>query len=79
MKRRLALLPTAAALLAAVVLLALPFAAHAQTPVRIGYFPNITHSQALVGQANGQFQKDFGSSANIQWIQFNAGPSVIEA
>ncbi|AGK99062.1 aliphatic sulfonate ABC transporter substrate-binding protein [Clostridium pasteurianum] len=46
--------------------------------VRIAYFPNITHSQALVGMQNGQFQKDLGST-KIEWKQFNAGPSEIEA
>jgi len=63
----------------AAILLALPFAAQAQQTIRVGYFPNITHAQALVGQANGQFQKDLGSSARLDWKQFNAGPAVIEA
>jgi len=67
----------AAALLAAGILAALPL--NAQQAIRVGYFPNITHAQALVGQANGQFQKDFGSTATIQWQQFNAGPAEIEA
>jgi NitT/TauT family transport system substrate-binding protein len=49
------------------------------TVVRVGYFPNITHAQALVGRANGQFQKDLGSGAQIEWKVFNAGPSAIEA
>jgi len=47
--------------------------------VRIGYFPNITHSQALIGMANGTFQKNFGSTIKIEERIFNAGPSVIEA
>jgi len=68
-----------AGLLAAALFAALPFTATAQTTVRIGYFPNITHAQALVGQANGQFQKDLGNSVTLDWKQFNAGPSVIEA
>jgi NitT/TauT family transport system substrate-binding protein len=49
------------------------------TVVRVGYFPNITHAQALVGRANGQFQKALGSGAQIEWKVFNAGPSAIEA
>jgi len=49
------------------------------TKVRIANFPNITHSQALVGRANGQFQKALGESAVIEWKTFNAGPAEIEA
>lgn len=49
------------------------------TKVRIAHFPNITHSQALVGRANGQFQKALGESNVIEWKTFNAGPAEIEA
>ena len=49
------------------------------TKVRIANFPNITHSQALVGRANGQFQKALGESNVIEWKTFNAGPAEIEA
>jgi NitT/TauT family transport system substrate-binding protein len=69
---------------AAVLAIALAFAAlslnaNAQTTIHVGYFPNVTHAQALVGQQNGQFAKDLGSSAKLDWHQFNAGPAVIEA
>jgi len=47
--------------------------------VRIAHFPNITHSQALVGRANGQFQKALGETNQIEWKTFNAGPAEIEA
>ncbi|MDK2810197.1 MAG: sulfonate transport system substrate-binding protein [Petroclostridium sp.] len=47
--------------------------------VRIAYFPNITHSQALIGKAEGQFQKALGDNIKIEWKQFNAGSSEIEA
>src|SRR5271168_5063885 len=52
-----------------------------QKPIilRVGYFPNITHSQALVGRAGGQFEKGLGPSVQIEWKAFNAGPSAIEA
>jgi NitT/TauT family transport system substrate-binding protein len=54
--------------------------AHAQkTTVRVGYFPNITHSQAVIGIAEGAFQKALGQDAVIDARVFNAGPSVIEA
>lgn len=49
------------------------------TAVRIGFFPNITHSQALIGKAQGQFQKALGEKNKIEWKQFNAGPAEIEA
>ncbi len=54
-------------------------AASQNTKVRVGYFPNITHAQALVGKADGQFQKALGDANPIEWKMFNAGPSEIEA
>ena len=56
-----------------------PIAALGQTVVRVGAFPNITHAQAMVGKANGWFEKAMGPRVKIQWTSFNAGPSVIEA
>jgi NitT/TauT family transport system substrate-binding protein len=47
--------------------------------IRIGYFPNITHSQAIIGVADGTFERALGDSAKIDAKVFNAGPSVIEA
>jgi NitT/TauT family transport system substrate-binding protein len=47
--------------------------------VRIGYFPNITHAQAIIGIASGMFQESLGKEAKISALTFNAGPSVIEA
>src|ERR1700674_1920318 len=57
------------------------FAAAQQKPtiIRVGYFPNMTHAQALVGRANGQFEKALGAGVQIEWKAFNAGPSAIEA
>lgn len=46
-------------------------------PVRIGYFANITHAQALVGKANGTFEKKVGR--RIDWKIFNAGPTAMES
>ena len=62
------------------VFLAFPLAM-AQTPVtiRIGAFPNITHPQAMVGKANGEFEKTMGPGVKIDWKTFNAGPAAIEA
>jgi NitT/TauT family transport system substrate-binding protein len=47
--------------------------------IRAGHFPNITHSQALVGKANAAFEKALAPEARIEWKVFNAGPSAIEA
>jgi NitT/TauT family transport system substrate-binding protein len=50
-----------------------------QMIVRVGAFPNVTHAQAMVGKANGWFEKALGPGTKIQWTSFNAGPSAIEA
>jgi len=47
--------------------------------MRVGAFPNITHAQAMVGKANGWFDKAMGPQAKVQWTSFNAGPAAIEA
>jgi NitT/TauT family transport system substrate-binding protein len=47
--------------------------------IRIGYFPNINHAQAVIGLNNGDFQKILGNNTKIETIVFNAGPSAIEA
>jgi NitT/TauT family transport system substrate-binding protein len=62
----------------AVFLSALAFGQSVVT-VRVGAFPNITHAQAMVGKANGAFEKAMGPNVRIEWKLFNAGPSAIEA
>src|SRR5580698_2879894 len=47
--------------------------------IRVGAFPNITHAQAMVGKANGFFEKAMGPQVKVQWTSFNAGPAAIEA
>jgi NitT/TauT family transport system substrate-binding protein len=47
--------------------------------IRVGAFPNITHPQAMIGKANGWFEKAVGPQAKIEWKSFNAGPAAIEA
>jgi NitT/TauT family transport system substrate-binding protein len=49
------------------------------TKLRVGFFPNITHSQALIGLARGDFAASLGADVTIDAKAFNAGPSVIEA
>jgi NitT/TauT family transport system substrate-binding protein len=47
------------------------------SPVRLGFFPNLTHAQALVGEAEGAFARAAG--VPVQTRQFNAGPAAMEA
>ncbi|MFZ0203760.1 MAG: ABC transporter substrate-binding protein [Nitrososphaeraceae archaeon] len=55
--------------------------------LRIGYFPNLNHAQAVIGlQQGGDFQKILSANANdtnkgvsIEPFVFSAGPSAIEA
>jgi NitT/TauT family transport system substrate-binding protein len=49
------------------------------TTIRVGAFPNITHSQAMVGKATGFFEKALGPGVKIEWKTFNAGPAAVEA
>ena len=44
--------------------------------LRLGYFANLTHAQALYARATGAFEK---VGARIQWAAFNAGPTAIES
>lgn len=51
--------------------------------LRIGFFPNLTHSQALVAQAmthqgNGWLERYLPKDVKIEWRRFNAGPSAME-
>ncbi|MFI2380019.1 aliphatic sulfonate ABC transporter substrate-binding protein [Streptomyces sp. NPDC018964] len=46
--------------------------------VRIGYFGNLTHGTALVGNKKGLFQRELGGT-EAKYAVFNAGPSEIEA
>ncbi|MEO9362689.1 MAG: ABC transporter substrate-binding protein [Nitrososphaera sp.] len=56
-----------------------PVAASEQKVLRIGYFPNINHAQAVIGLGNGDFQKALGSNVEVKPQVFNAGPSAINA
>ncbi|NWF29269.1 aliphatic sulfonate ABC transporter substrate-binding protein [Streptomyces sp. PKU-EA00015] len=46
--------------------------------VKVGYFPNLTHATALVGDQEGIIQKELGGT-QLSTTTFNAGPSEIEA
>lgn len=46
--------------------------------VRVGYFANLTHAQAVLGVASGEIEKAI-SPAKLETRVFNAGPSLVEA
>jgi NitT/TauT family transport system substrate-binding protein len=46
--------------------------------VRLGYFPNITHAQAVLGVTSGDFAAAVGPT-KFTARAFNAGPSLVEA
>src|SRR4051812_42451708 len=46
--------------------------------VRIGYFANLTHAQAVLGVASGDFERAV-APAKVTTKVFNAGPSLVEA
>jgi NitT/TauT family transport system substrate-binding protein len=47
--------------------------------LKVGFFPNINHAQAVIGLGKGDFQKALGKNVKIETFQFNAGPSAIES
>jgi len=58
--------------------------AGAETKIRVGHFPNVTHVQALVAnalsrQGKGWFEEKLGAGTKIEWFVYNAGPSATEA
>ncbi|MDQ3836649.1 MAG: ABC transporter substrate-binding protein, partial [Thermoproteota archaeon] len=50
-----------------------------QRTLRIGYFPNVNHAQAVIGLGRGDFQKALGDNVQVTTQIFNAGPAAIEA
>ena len=81
------LLAAAIMLLSSTLALTNPLSAYAQEQagaqevktLRIGYFPNINHAQAVIGLGKGDFQNALGNNVNVETFQFNAGPSAIES
>src|SRR5438128_8708671 len=58
--------------------------AFAETKIRVGHFPNITHAQGVVAhalsrQGKGWFEQRLGPGTKIEWFVYNAGPSAMEA
>lgn len=69
---------SAVALVASLAVGSFAQAETAPDKVRIGYFANLTHAQAVLGVASGDFEKAI-APAKIDPKVFNAGPSLIEA
>jgi NitT/TauT family transport system substrate-binding protein len=58
--------------------------ASAETKIRVGHFPNITHAQGVIAhamtrQGKGWFEERLGPGTKIEWFVYNAGPSAMEA
>ena len=67
-----------------IIALAAIASVNAETVVRVGHFPNITHAQGLVAhnlsrQGKGWFEERLGPGTKIEWFVYNAGPSAMEA
>jgi NitT/TauT family transport system substrate-binding protein len=60
---------------------AMPPPAAALVPLRVGYFPNVTHAPAVLGFATARqtFAKALEGKASLKTSVFNAGPAAMEA
>jgi len=50
-----------------------------RTKVRIAYFPNITHTQALIMKNQKTLEEKWKDTCDVSWTSFNAGPAEVEA
>ena len=57
-----------------------------QSVLRVGYFPNVTHAQGVIGatltaekKSGGWFEQRLGNGVTVQWFAYNAGPAAMEA
>ena len=71
-------------LLAAALIFLSSVAGAAETAIRMGHFPNITHAQGVIAhalsrQGKGWFEERLGPNIKIEWYTYNAGPSAMEA
>src|SRR4026208_2046362 len=48
--------------------------ANLRSELRLGYFANVTHAQALVGLAHGEFGKELGTEVKFVPKLFGSGP-----
>lgn len=54
------------------------------TTLRVGFFPNVTHAQAIIARELARegkpwFEKRLPAGWNLEWSGFNAGPSAMES
>ncbi len=47
--------------------------------LRVGYFGNVTHAPAVIGEAQGLFADALGEGVEIEYSYYNAGTEAIEA
>jgi NitT/TauT family transport system substrate-binding protein len=71
-------------LLIALLFISTPACSASSTEIRVGFFPNVTHAQALVAHhlsrsGKGWFEERLGPGVTIKWFTYNAGPSAMEA
>lgn len=56
-----------------------PSGGKAAGSLRLGYFGNVTHAPAVIGEERGLFAKALGGGVKIEYSYFNAGTEAIEA
>jgi NitT/TauT family transport system substrate-binding protein len=82
MDKRIINVVLAIAIAVTLVAASIPTPAFSQTEqkktLRIGYFPNINHAQAVIGFGRGDFQKALGDNVEVKTQIFNAGPAAME-
>lgn len=47
--------------------------------LRLGYFPNLTHATAILGVADGTFQRALGTKVTLRTSVFTSGPPALTA
>jgi NitT/TauT family transport system substrate-binding protein len=47
--------------------------------LRVGFFPTVTHAQALIGLSNGAFRNALAPEVEVEAYPFSAGPAAVEA
>ena len=45
--------------------------------IKVGYFNNVTHAQALLMKSEKSLENTFGKDINVKWTAFNAGPAEV--
>jgi NitT/TauT family transport system substrate-binding protein len=49
------------------------------TPLRLGYFPNVTHAPAVIGVEDGSFERALGSGVSLETSVFGSGTEAVTA